>query len=102
MAGSAGRFRGFVRLVNAGFVIERNFRVLFENLVVAGLAVIFQALDVGRVIERHVAVLGGERHLVGSFFLLSKQPKGANQGEGEETRDKGSHCDTLPLHTNGF
>ncbi len=71
MAGSAGRFLCFCRLVQPGLVIQGGLRVLVKQLVVTDAAIGVGTFHVGGVIERHVPILGGKREFFRSF-LLSK------------------------------
>ena len=73
MTGPAGglfRFRGFVQ---RGFEIQRRFRILFEELVVTGGAIVVRALRMRSVIKGDIAVLGGKGELFGRLLFLSNE-----------------------------
>jgi hypothetical protein len=83
MAGSAGRFIGLSGLMQARFEIQRGTGILFEQLVVANLAIAIGAFHVSGVVENDDAILGGKREFRGRFLFLSKR-QCPYQGAGEK------------------
>src|ERR1019366_403890 len=82
VAGTAGGLGGFGGLVHGGLPVQRRLGILRPLRRMAGLAFVFLALGVRRVIVRDGAVLGGEHEWFGRcLFILGHHGRQRDHGE---------------------